>query len=144
MSGYGPAPDGTLVTFSLTNTNGATAAFVPVGGNTCTTTGGTCAVVINSPTAGSVSIHATTTFDVLAVSLTRATGTLGNGDDVTKVYVDASIRVNPLTATNRVNEPHTVTATVLQNDGLPAGAPGGDAVPASDLRRTARRSSSAS
>ena len=97
MTGLGPAPDGTLVTFSITNNGGATADFVPVGGNTCLTVGGTCSVVINSPTAGTVDIHATTTFSVLGVSLTRATGTTGNGSDAQKVYVSGTIIVRKIT-----------------------------------------------
>ena len=127
-TGFGPAPNGTLVTFSLLN-NTAGAAFVG-GVNTCTTTGGTgqCSVQINTSTAGGVDIHATTTFNVLSVSLTRATGTGGlNSADAHKTYVDAQIDVSPLTATNAVNSPHTITATVQQDDGIPA-AGGGDGV----------------
>ena len=92
VTGFGPAPNGTLVTFSLTNSNGATATFV--GGNTCTTTGGTCTVTINSPTAGTVVIHATTTFSVNGVSLTRSTGpglATVAGDDARKIYSAGSI-----------------------------------------------------
>ena len=124
-SGFGPAPDGTLVTFSLLN-NTAGATFVG-GVNTCTTTGGTgqCFVDINTSTAGGVDIHATTTFNVLGVSLTRATGTGGlNSADAHKTYVDAQIDLSPLVDTNPVNEAHTFTATVQQDDGIPAGAPG--------------------
>jgi hypothetical protein len=126
-TGFGPAPDGTLVTFSLLN-NTAGAAFVN-NVNTCTTTSGSCSVQINTSTAGSVDIHATTTFSVLGVSLTRATGTGGlNSADANKVYVDAQIDLSPLVDTNPVNQAHTITATVQQDDGLPANAPGGDAV----------------
>jgi hypothetical protein len=123
--GFGPAPDGTLVSFNLIN-NTAGATFV--GGNTCNTSGGSCTVQINTSTAGSVDIHATTTFSVGGVSLTRATGTGGlNSADANKVYVDAQIDLSPLTDTNSVNEAHTLTATVLQDDGLAAAA-GGDGV----------------
>ena len=128
-TGFGPAPDGTLVTFSLTN-NAAGATFVG-GVNTCTTSGGTgtCTVQINSTSAGGVDIHATTTFSVLGVSLTRATGDglSGDGVDVHKTYVNAQIDLSPLTATNEVNSAHTITATVQQDDGIPA-AGGGDGV----------------
>lgn len=41
--------------------------------------------------------------------------------------VDANIALSPLEETNNVGEPHTVTATVQQDDGLPPGTPG-DAV----------------
>ncbi len=122
-TGFGSAPDGTLVTFSLSN-NTAGAAFVG-GFNTCTTTSGTCSVSINTSAAGSVDIHATTTFSVGTKSLTRATGTGGNNSaNANKVYVDAKISITPPTATNTVGDPHTFTVTVMKDDGLPAGAPG--------------------
>ena len=114
-TGFGPAPNGTLVTFSLVN-NTAGASFV--GGNTCTTTAGTCTVQINSSTAGSVNIHATTTFLVGGVSLTRATGTGGlNSADANKVYVDANIQITPRVATNPLDTNHTLTGHVNVNDG---------------------------
>jgi hypothetical protein len=73
-AGFVPAPDNTLITFSLTNSNGATATFV--GGNTCNTSGGTgsCSVQINSPTAGDTTISATTSVIVGGVTLVRTTG----------------------------------------------------------------------
>ena len=118
VDGFGPVPDGTTVTFSLLN-NTAGASFVA--GNTCTTSSGSCSVDINTSTAGSVDIHATATFSVGGVSLTRSTdGTGNNSADANKVYVDGQIDVSPLTATNGINEPHTVTATVQQDDGLPS------------------------
>jgi hypothetical protein len=40
---------------------------------------------------------------------------------------DAQIDLTPLLATNEVNDAHTITATVQQDDGVPAGPPG-DAV----------------
>src|SRR4051812_703328 len=84
-TGFGPAPDGTTVTFTLVN-NTAGAAFVN-GVDSCTTTGGTCSVVINSSTPGAVETHATTTFDVGGVSLTRASGTgAPNSADAHKTY----------------------------------------------------------
>ena len=126
-SGFLAAPDGTGVLFSLSS-NSAGATFVS--GNSCTTSGGTCSVQIISSSAGTVIIHATTTFSVSGISLTRSTGDGLSGDssDATKRYVDARISVSPLTATNPVGTPHTITATVSQDDGLPAGATGGDAV----------------
>ena len=126
VTGFGPAPDGTMVTFSfITNTAGATFSG---GVNTCTTTGGSCSVSINAPNAGLVIVQATTTFTVGGLSITRTTGTGGfNSDNAQKVYVDAKIGITPLVDTNPINEPHTFTANVMQDDGLPAGAPGGDA-----------------
>jgi hypothetical protein len=78
--GFVPAPDGTVITFSLTNSGGATATFV--GPSTCTTGGatGSCTVVISSPTAGTTTIHASTTLSVGGVTLTRATGDGHAGD----------------------------------------------------------------
>jgi Prealbumin-like fold domain len=121
VNGFAPAPAGTLVTFSLLN-NSATATFV--GGNTCTTIGvtGACTVQINTSSAGSVDIHATTTFNVGGISVTRATtGTGGNSVNANKVYVDAYITIGPATATNTVGDPHTFTVTVKQNLGDGAG-----------------------
>ncbi|MGH3118504.1 MAG: prealbumin-like fold domain-containing protein, partial [Gaiellales bacterium] len=84
-SGFTAAPNGTTVDFSLpSNPPGA----VFVGPSSCTTTSGSCSVKINSSTAGSVTIHATTTFTVLGESLTRATGTgAPNSADANKRYV---------------------------------------------------------
>ncbi|HLW54852.1 MAG TPA: hypothetical protein VKW06_18600 [Candidatus Angelobacter sp.] len=115
-SGFTNAPDGTTVAFSLLN-NTAGAAFV--GPSTCTTTAGSCSISVNSTTAGSVNIQATTTFSVLGISLTRTTGDGLSGDsgNSTKTWVDLKISINPLTATNEINTPHTFTATVQQNPG---------------------------
>ncbi|HUQ78348.1 MAG TPA: SpaA isopeptide-forming pilin-related protein [Patescibacteria group bacterium] len=126
-TGFGPAPTGTVVSFSL-NDNTAGAAFVG-GVASCTITNslGTCKVSINTTTAGSVDIHATTTFSVSAQSLTRQTDGQGNNSaDANKVYVDAQIDLSPLTATNQVNEAHVITATVQQDDGLATGGDGVD------------------
>src|SRR5262249_16273741 len=70
-SGFVNAPDGTVITFTLTNSGGAGAAFV--GPSSCTTSGGTgsCTVVISSPTTGSTTIRATTTVTVGGTSLPR-------------------------------------------------------------------------
>jgi hypothetical protein len=103
--GFVAAPDGVTVTFSLQNAGGATAAFV--GGNTCLTAGGTgtCTVTINSATAGTVTINATTTFSVGGVSLTRdtnpATGAIGAGPGgsgpATKTYQSGTIIIDKVT-----------------------------------------------
>jgi hypothetical protein len=89
-TGFGPAPNGTLVSFSFaSNTIGAT--FVG-GVSSCTTSGGACAVQITSATAGTVVVHATTSFAVLGVPLTRATATGGNNSaDASKAFVDGSL-----------------------------------------------------
>lgn len=114
---WGPSAGDTLVTFSLVNSNGATASFVG-GVNTCTTTSGSCSVTINSPTAGSVSISASSAPVILGVTVNVETdGSGDNSTDADKNYVDASIALSPQEATNDVNEEHEITATVTQNDG---------------------------
>jgi hypothetical protein len=88
--GFVNAPDGTTITFSLTNAGGATATFV--GPNSCTTAGGTgsCTAVISSPTAGTTTIHASTSVTVGGLVLTRATGDSHAGDsaDATKLWTN--------------------------------------------------------
>src|SRR5262249_14770265 len=79
------APDGTSITFTLTNTGGATATFV--GPSSCTTSGGSgsCTVVISSPTAGTTTIKASTTVVVGGISLTRTDGAGKRGDSACAV-----------------------------------------------------------
>ena len=136
-SGLVKAPAGTVVAFSLAN-NLAGATFVADGvdsivdgnsGNDCVTVGttGQCTVTITTSTTGDVDIHATTTFSVGGLSLTRATGSTGNSDDANKRFVDAQIDLDPLDDTNGITENHTITATVQQDDGLAANTGGGDA-----------------
>ena len=116
--GFVPAANGTLVTFSLSNSNGATASFVG-GINTCTTTAGTCSVSINSPTTGLVTINATTNVSVGGISVTRSTGdsNAGDGPAVTKTYVDAQLQISPLAKTNELGKDHVITATVKTDSG---------------------------
>ena len=112
------ASDGTLVTFSITNTNGATATFVG-GIDTCTTTSGTCSVTINSPTVGHVEVNASSSPVLLGVTLPVSTGTGGNNSaDAQKDYVNARISITPNSSTNEVNDDHNFTVTVEQNTGL--------------------------
>src|SRR5262249_15414436 len=89
-TGFVNAPDGTVINFSLTKAGGATA--VCVGPSSCTTAGGTgsCTVVISSPTAGTTTIHASTTVTVGGLSLTRATGDglAGDSPDATKTWLN--------------------------------------------------------
>lgn len=111
---WGPADDGTLVTFSITNSNGATASFV--GGNTCTTISGSCSVTINSPTAGDVSIDASSSPVILGITVNVATGTGGeNSADAQKDYVNARISITPPTSTNEVNDDHNFIVKVEQS-----------------------------
>jgi hypothetical protein len=90
VSGWANAPDGTSVSFSLAN-NTASAVFKN-GISSCNTTGGSCTITITTTTAGSVDIHATTTFTISGVSITRATGTGGNNSaDANKVFIDGTL-----------------------------------------------------
>jgi hypothetical protein len=131
-TGYGPPPVGTQVTVTLTNGTGAAYSITS---QTCSGVGkgtdanGQCTVTFSSPSAGTVTIHATTTFSVGGVSLTRATGDGKTGDsaDASKVFVDGKIGIGPPLANNLINQPHTFTVTVQQDDGLIAGAPGDNA-----------------
>lgn len=94
VTGFGPAPDGTTVTFSFAQSTPG-ASFVN-GVNTCTTTNGTCSVQINSTDTGTEQVHATTTFSItglgsLTKSVTRATGTFSSTDnhtDAQKIYIN--------------------------------------------------------
>src|SRR5439155_760525 len=105
------------VTVTLTNQSGAVANPAgPVSGTT--NANGQFLVTFTSATAGKVVGHASTTFSVAGVSLTRATGNSHTGDssDATKTFVDATISIAP-SATNEVNHSHTFTVTVLENTG---------------------------
>jgi len=113
---WGSASDGTVVIFSITNSNGATADFV--GGNTCITLSGFCSVTINSPTTGNVSIDASASPVVLGVTLSVSTGTDGdNSADATKDYVNAKIGITPSSYTNEVGDGHDFIVTVSQDTG---------------------------
>jgi hypothetical protein len=111
-AGFVNAPAGTVINFSLTNSGGATAVFVPAApaGATCNTVGatGSCTVTISSPTAGSTQIHATTTVSVGGVSLTRSTGDSHAGDspDASKIWDSSAV------TTQIHNAAHQVVTTV--------------------------------
>jgi hypothetical protein len=92
-AGFVNAPDGTIVNVTLTDSGGAVSS---ISSNTCAspgTSGGTCTVTFTSNTAGTVTGHASVTFSVGGVSLTRATDGSGqNSGDATKVFVAGSLR----------------------------------------------------
>jgi hypothetical protein len=92
VSGFGPAPNGTQPTVTLTDAGGA---INQISDNTCAgvgTVAGICSVTFTSNTAGTVTGHATVTFSVGGVSLTRATDeTHGSTGDATKDFVDGSV-----------------------------------------------------
>jgi hypothetical protein len=74
-AGSVPAP-GVTVTFSIVSGD---ATFFPALANTCLTDiNGMCSIQITSPNAGNNVIHATTTFTVSGVSLTRSTQSLSS------------------------------------------------------------------
>ncbi|NNF69384.1 MAG: hypothetical protein HKN01_06400 [Acidimicrobiia bacterium] len=113
-SGWIPAVDDTLVTFSF-ETNDASAFFVG-GINTCLTTGGTCDVTINAPDAGLVVVSATTDVNVEGEILTRTTGTAGNGDNAVKTYEEPPDLI--VVKTNDANRDGVFTDT--ESTGWPA------------------------
>lgn len=124
VTGFAPAPNGTPVSFSLTSSGGATASFV--GSSTPTVLGGTASVTINSPTAGTVTLNATTTLAVGGVTLTRDTdpsttptaGPEGSGP-ATKIYVEPKIKIEK--TTNGPTNSNT-TAPTYHNEDVPTGA----------------------
>jgi len=123
VTGFAPAPAGTVVTFSLLN-NSANAAFTTSAPFTCATIGttGKCTITISSNTAGSVDIHATTTFSVRGVSLTRTTGTGGlNSADANKIYVAGSLTWNKVGLNGAALGGATFTVCKTQSYTLPAG-----------------------
>jgi hypothetical protein len=91
-TGFGPAPNGTTPSVTLTDSNGAISTGVV---DTCGgvgTVSGSCSVTFTSNTAGTVTGHASVTLSVGGVSLIRATdGTGNNSDDGVKVFVSGSI-----------------------------------------------------
>ncbi len=119
--GFVSAPDGTVITFTTVDTNGATSTPNPP--TQCTTSGGTgsCSTTITSPTTGVSTVSAHTTVTVGGVSLTRNTdGTGGNSGPAVKTWVNATIAIAP-NAFNEVGVPHTFTATLLKDIGHGAG-----------------------
>ena len=101
---------------TVTLTNGGGAAF-NVSNNTCaagTDATGHCAITFTSPTAGTVTGHASSTLSDLgtATPITVQTDGQGeNGSDAVKSFVDARIHIVP-SATNEVGQNHTFTVFV--------------------------------
>src|SRR5260370_1323254 len=137
--GFVAAPDGTTVTLTISGTGaGSFANGSSVLTTTCTTSAGSCSVLIYSSTAGQNTVNATTTFSVSGVSLTRATGDGISSDSgpVTKTWVDAYIKLALQHTPDEINTSanttgETETATVSQNHGLGSGfvaAPDGTTV----------------
>jgi len=94
-------------------------------GGTCTTgntnASGECTVIVNSAVPGQTTVNASATVPVgsnpvVQVPVTT-NGTSGSSGPVVKTWVDLSIKIDPATDTNPLNQSHTFTVTVLQNQG---------------------------
>lgn len=121
-----PAPDGTIVTVTLTDQNGNP---VTPTADTCAspgTTGGTCSVTFSSDVAGVITGHAEADIDVGDTSIHVETGGEGNNPDAIKRFVDARIAISP-DDVNGIGETHTFVVDVDEDLGDGAGF-----VPATD------------
>ena len=133
--GHGFVPvAGATVTPALAYSNGATAQAAT---GTCTTgttnSSGQCTIIVNSTTAGLVTVNASTNVTVSGQSITRTTGDGLSGDssNATKTYVDSFVTIGPASANNPLNATHTLTAQVFVDAGGGAGyvaAPNGTTV----------------
>ena len=98
------------VTASLTNSNGATAVFVPAGDNACTTGAlGTCIVTINSPTAGTTVVEANWAGGTVEGAVISAKTTQ---PDASKTWVKVRISITPLQDANEAGTNHDLTITL--------------------------------
>ena len=133
--GHGFVPvTGATVTPALSYSNGATAQAAT---GTCTTgttnSSGQCTIIVNSTTAGLVTVNASTNLTVSGQSITRTTGDGLSGDssNATKTYVDSYITISPASANNPLNATHTLTTQLFVDAGGGAGyvaAPNGTTV----------------
>ncbi len=116
-----PAPDGTFVTVTLTDANGAANS---ASSDTCASPGtvnGTCTVTFTSNSAGTVTGHAAADVNIDGFIIHVETdGVAPNSDDAVKRFVDAYITI-AADDTNSVGEDHTFTIAVKQDDGTGAG-----------------------
>ena len=114
-----PAPDGTIVTVTLTDANGNPVTPIT---NTCAspgTVGGTCSVTFTSNVAGTITGHAEADIDVGDTTIHVETGADGDNPDAVKVFVDAKITISP-NDVNGIGEIHTFVVDVEEKDGLDA------------------------
>ncbi len=103
-----------------------------------TNASGQCTVIINSETAGIFTAHAAVSATVNGVNFDLETDGNGlNSGEAVKTYVDAKINLSQLKATNNINEPHTITASVEENPGSGFIAAEGELVTFSLLNNTA-------
>lgn len=121
--------DGVVVTPTLTYGNGATSQ--PAGGtcSTGTNVNGQCTIVVNSSTAGRVTVRGSAALTVGDATITRATGDGLPGDDPdrTKTFVDGQITIDA-GAANALGGSHTYTVTVKKDLGDGAGFVAADGV----------------
>ena len=114
-----PAPDGTVVTVTLTDGGGN--PITPTA-DTCATgtTGGSCSVTFSSSVAGLITGHAEADIVTGGGTVHVETGGTGNNPDAVKRFVDARITIGA-DDVNGINEPHTFTVDVDQDLGGGAG-----------------------
>jgi hypothetical protein len=115
------AADGEHVAFTLTDGNGAAhtaATGTCTGAGANTDANGQCQITFTSPSAGTVTGHASIS-SAAGVTLSRATGDglHGDGPDAVKTFVDAYIAIDPLTASPTAGSDQPLTVSVYINDG---------------------------
>jgi hypothetical protein len=130
--GYQPAPN-EHVDVALTDADGArhtTAVGSCTNAGANTDANGQCTISFTSPSAGTVTGHASATLSVGGQSITVSTdGTGDNSSDAKKTFVDANIQIAPPSANNAVATRHTVTGHVNINGGsAPGNAPEGTTI----------------
>ena len=77
-----------------------------------------CTVTVSSNAVGTVTVNASTSFQIEQATVSRSTdGTGSNSGPGVKKYVSGSITIGPAEATNDVGDPHTFTVTVTQSPG---------------------------
>jgi hypothetical protein len=114
-----PAPDGTIVTVTLTDQNGNP---ITPSADTCATgtVGGTCSVTFSSDVAGVITGHAEADVIVDDTTFHVETGGEGNSPDAVKRFVDAKIAISP-DDVNGIGETHTFVVDVDNDLGDGAG-----------------------
>jgi uncharacterized repeat protein (TIGR01451 family) len=130
--GYQPAPN-EHVDVALTDADGArhtTAVGSCTNAGANTDANGQCTISFTSPSAGTVTGHASATLSVGGQSITVSTdGTGDNSSDAEKTFVDANIQIAPPSANNAVATRHNVTGHVNINVGSALGnAPEGTTI----------------
>lgn len=114
-TGWANAPAGVKIDLAILSGPGSLTA------DSCTTNAsGACGVTLNSNAAGTTIVSASSTVDVKGVALSRSTNSSagpGGSDNLTKLWVNASVSIAP-DGLNPVGEEHTFTITASV---IPAG-----------------------